>query len=1229
MREILTIIAAALVAVLTVALAAPPLVDWDARRGEIAAEIGERLGAQVAIGGPVSLRLLPAPRLAVGSLDVERPGLELRTRAAALELSPTALLRGRFDFTQISLARPQIAIDPTRLDFSAAEHARVGIERLQIEDGAIRLVGAAPVVFEHIDLTGAADSLAGPYRGAGRRIGASPVDFQFSTAPIEEGKLRGKLALDAPASGVQVEFDGALAITDGSPAFDGAVVATGAGQKGGAPPWRAAFALKATPRGAEAEKIDARLGDLDHALSASGSARYAPGAPIDVRLSAHNLDLDRFRSVYGGSALSAASLPASLNLVLAAESATLGADTLTQPQATLRLAPGAAPAVTFDAGAPGRAHIAYAGAFDPARPGMIDGRLDLSTREPGKLGAWIAPAIPEAARWLEAAPFSRIKVGAKLRTGPAGLEAQVSEADLDRSRLSGRIDWRAASDGAPAKLSARLTSPALDIDGLPDLSAFRSLDKGADLALSLDAQAIKIARFGQSSADAGNIALTLGRTGGVTTLDRLSIENLGGATLTGAGRFGPRGGGIDLRLDADRLGDLAGLVQRVAPSGAARALVARASALSPAHLTFGLATDAAGAIAELNLSGEAGGTKLSGQARPSGDRSRIEGRLHAESADASALLLQAGLPVLPLKGLGGARIDASVAGAPGDAMRTRAHGEVAGVKLDFDGETTVALDRASLRGKAKATSADVAPLVQLLAFGAPDLTEAWPLDLSGDVSIASDGARLDDLAGRAAGVAVQGRLSRASTGGVAGALRLDRLSVASLAALTLGPAQPARPGALWPTLKFAQPRFDIPPADLDLTIDRLDLGAAAGRDARFKLSLTPGVARASGLDMRLAGGRVGGDVTLRREGGAALARARLSAEGVSFREGPFAARASGRVDAAGAGDSMAELVGSLAGAGHVRFADLTIAAAAPDAVGATVAGVEAQDAPVEQRKLLARLGSALDAGPQRIPEIDADIGLAAGRATIGPVDVRFPGNPARIGATLDLRGALVAVHETLSAQAPWDWKNAPPHIDIDWTGPLSAPTRSLSADALAAALAERAIARERARNAALEADIRERAFFNRRLKFDRKIEADRRAEEERRKAADAARAEQERLEHDRLAQERAAEQARQAEEAARKAREKALREKRALDDKRALEDMLRQQTTPAPRTHAPPPRAPATAGADARQPLAKPLQIAPPAAHAPTPVPAPGGRPSALAPAPRGAAPDPSTAGRY
>ena len=67
MRNVLTIIAVVLVAVMSAALVAPMLIDWSAHRAEIEARLHAITGANVSLTGPVEVRLLPTPYLALGA----------------------------------------------------------------------------------------------------------------------------------------------------------------------------------------------------------------------------------------------------------------------------------------------------------------------------------------------------------------------------------------------------------------------------------------------------------------------------------------------------------------------------------------------------------------------------------------------------------------------------------------------------------------------------------------------------------------------------------------------------------------------------------------------------------------------------------------------------------------------------------------------------------------------------------------------------------------------------------------------------------------------------------------------------------------------------------------------------------------------------------------------------------------------------------------------------------
>jgi hypothetical protein len=167
---------------------------------------------------------------------------------------------------------------------------------------------------------------------------------------------------------------------------------------------------------------------------------------------------------------------------------------------------------------------------------------------------------------------------------------------------------------------------------------------------------------------------------------------------------------------------------------------------------------------------------------------------------------------------------------------------------------------------------------------------------------------------------------------------------------------------------------------------------------------------------------------------------------------------------------------------------------------------------------------------------------------------------------------------------------------------LEAPKRQIDVSSLSAALAAQAIARETDRISTMEADIRERAFFNRRLKGERLM--DRRQQEIQDWEVEQARlkGQAERLRSLEDAEKAAeAEATRKATEAA--AAQKADEDKRAVDGVDPAKDGEGGQSRKAPFASAPAPKSDEV-GANG------------PVPPAPTPPPRPKARPTQVDPAP-------------
>jgi hypothetical protein len=114
---------------------------------------------------------------------------------------------------------------------------------------------------------------------------------------------------------------------------------------------------------------------------------------------------------------------------------------------------------------------------------------------------------------------------------------------------------------------------------------------------------------------------------------------------------------------------------------------------------------------------------------------------------------------------------------------------------------------------------------------------------------------------------------------------------------------------------------------------------------------------------------------------------------------------------------------------------------------------------------------------------------------IGPIQIPEGKADEALSADLDLRTLATQARFTLTSSASdlKFWSGPPPSAIVTVDNALDAPKRQIDISTLAAALAAQAVARESDRISTLEADIRERAFFNRRLKGERLM--DRRQQE--------------------------------------------------------------------------------------------------------------------------------------
>ena len=1181
MRESLTIFAGLLILILTVALVGPYLVDWTAERGWVEKLLSDATGAHVEVAGAIDLKLLPTPSLRLEKVVMSgaAPGdASFRVDSLELQMAVAPLLRGDVQFIDADFETPELRLTlgadgslvlpnapvalPAAMQFSAISlhHGRVTIDDPSAKR-SFALTG--------LNLDAEADSLVGPFKGSGRfaRSQGGAVGFDFHTTALQSNQLVFKASFEPTSTTPAADFAGALDFSGNASgatqvSFDGNAAISGTLKLPGAAAlaWKIGSPVKADTHRVTFTSLDLRLGNEDHALAATGTGQIdLQGAPqAQASFDAQQVDLDALLATQGGGnadiqplvkafsdALSDSHLTESLAMPVEATFASpalvFGGETLTDLAVKLDMRAGAPVGLDFKAAGPGRSRLALSGAVETGSAADFKGHMEASMRDKARFAGWLGMILPSFADRLRALPIRTFDLTGDLDMSGAGFAARGLKINADQSKLGGTIAFTRAIGTDRARLFADLSAEALDLDALPDLSGTAAVAADTDLALTLDARAIRVARFGQGVVDAGHIHLELTKTGQRTTLKNFSIANLGGASVSANGLATPEAIRLEANLDADRLNDLAALVRRVAPGAAADMFAARATALSPAHLELtAAARPAKGSVqlVGLILTGTARGTQIDAAANPdSADPQNISANLTLDSADTPMLLRQLGLDTVSLSGFGRGHVGVEISGRPGGDFDTDLKGSLAGTDLTFQGRLggTPGVPQGS--GAFMLKTANLTPLMEIATVALPDATAKLAADLTGKLTLDSDKLAIADLAGSFAGTPTQGHLTidlatRPASQRLSGALAFDHLSATAFTSAALGPAQAVAKGSIWPSGAFGTSLVAVPTADLALSATTFDFApGVAGHDAKLHLGLSPGLLTLNDIQMKVGDGGLGGRLTVRRDGPAALVSGRMQLDGLAF-QAPYvsASAASGTIDFTATGRSEAALAASLAGSGTVRFAGLTFEKSDPDALARIITATDQGTVAVDEPEVRSALGRELDRSALRLDDATYDANMAGGVLRLTPQkgaggSPRPPGGD--LSAAIDLQHATIDARLAITSKtAPRDWAGPPPQAAVVWRGPIAAAKRDLDSASFFNTLAARAFVREAARADLLEHDIRERAYFNRYLKglqfMRRRAQEIAAFEAEQARQAAAAQAE---------AARRAADQARQAEAA--------------------------------------------------------------------------------------------------
>lgn len=303
----------------------PDLIDWNAYKPQISAEVRKATGRTLTIDGDLDLDVLPAPRLTAFNARLSNaPGAEsadmATLRALRIRIKIAPLLRGRLEVAHIEIVQPEIHLERLpdgRANWNLASAAAVSrqgperesasgfafrVNRLTVTNGAVFYRdGRAAEKIEGLSAEVAAESLSGPFSISGSMIARGvPLTFDATVGQVAEGRPV-PISFGARVGGAVVSAKGIASAAGASAKVDGegkslrTLVALLSG--------RAAPETPDLPYSFETDVVAAdgriALNDLKLRLKdseVSGNASVATGAAlrVDIDLKAARIDADSF-----------------------------------------------------------------------------------------------------------------------------------------------------------------------------------------------------------------------------------------------------------------------------------------------------------------------------------------------------------------------------------------------------------------------------------------------------------------------------------------------------------------------------------------------------------------------------------------------------------------------------------------------------------------------------------------------------------------------------------------------------------------------------------------------------------------------------------------------------------------------------------------------------------------------------------------------------------------------
>nr|WP_306886277.1 AsmA-like C-terminal region-containing protein [Amorphus orientalis] len=1192
----------AVIMVLTAALVGPFLVDWTVYRDLIEAQAEKLLGEEVRVLGEADVRLLPAPRIALDTVRVgpqDNPILTADRVELEIDLSP--LLKRQVDVVALTFVGPEIRL-------TVEPDGSVRGPTLNLADGPLEWVDPANVRFDDIDvvdgrlliadrrtgdttriddiaLSGSGRSIHGPFDAQGDlSVEGTPYEFRVVSGSYVAGSpLTVKARVSPVGRAVNYSLDGQAVFSSSPAELTGALTVAPrppeTDEEEDAVPWRIEGLLSASANGLSVSEAEVRYGPIDRPLvmQAALSVPFLTDQGFRLTLSSRQMDVDGLMNAIGrgGEADRPIEKLAPLTDFLAAVPL-IGSEGVVNARLASVVAGGALienlvvearpvgdgwRIVSARARLPGETAAATSGRLIVTEPMRYSGEAEIVSDKPGAFVRWWqgrdGGAVPVR---------SRVRLDGAIEVAAGDVAMPAMRLETGETTLLGSVRYRPQSGTVRGAVDMDLRADSLDVrpllsladtvsgSGFP-LAGLTGLDHDITLYLTADAT-----RMG--GIEAGALSLDAALIDGSLTVDTFDLADLGGSHIRASGQLGEvdtgASGTVTGRITGDDLGALAGLAQTLAPGSAvSRRLSEAAPDLAPADLSFEVSGRQLrrGGTLTASLGGTLAGTELQASSEMTGSVSdwregEIGVRLQANNPSGDVLMRQLGLAALPVGGGTDGSLSLSVSGTPRRGLETDLDARLAETSVTLSGDVALPVEGARVDLEASLQTEDVSVPALALGRSLPLLAGGIPVTLSAHLSGPPAALSVEDFTGDLAGVSVsgQGTLEQSDQATLlAGDLTVGEVDLQLLSELVLGSEAWTYAGADasgWPDAAFGGPALSGARLELDVTTDRLWVGARELSEATFGLSLAPERLSLSDLSASYAGGSLAGALDLTRSDGQATLSGRLdlseadlaslvwSVDGAPVATG--ALELSAEFEAIGR--SVSAMVAASSGSGTFTARDGEIRGLNPGALQAAISASD-RGAAVDETSVRDLVAEALDDRPLPYRQISGTINFASGTARIGEVAVDA-GDTEITGA-----GALDFLNWTLDGTVGLSLVPPEPDLVPDVTadlrvlldGPLQAPEATLDVGPLVGYLTLRQTEQERRRLEEMERQLQERRRQQEELL--RRLEEERRAEEARQRREEEAR---------RQAEEEARRQAAE-EEARRQAEEQARQDAEAAD----------------------------------------------------------------------------------